>query len=75
MKFQDWQSAAVALALIIGDIALHMMGKEAQVLDTAIPVIVGAYVGGRVASVTVMNALGANNPPTPPTPPAQKEAR
>lgn len=56
---KDWQSAAVAIALVIGDVLLHVVDHPSPVLDQTIPIIVGAYIGGRVAVVSVATAAAA----------------
>jgi hypothetical protein len=62
---KDWQSAAVAIALVLGDVLLHLTDHPSPVLDQTIPIIVGAYIGGRVAVVSAAATTAANGKKTP----------
>lgn len=61
----DLPAMLVALALIIGDVTLHLAGQSsgAMPFDASIPVLVAVYIGGRVA---VSSANASNGKPSAP---------
>ena len=56
----------VALALIVGDTVLHLVGKPVAVYDEAVPVIVALYLGGHIARTTATATAAVANGKLPP---------
>lgn len=45
----DLPSTLIALAVIVGDVVLHLAGRQPGPFDEAVPIIVAVVVAGRVA--------------------------
>ena len=45
----DLPSTIIALAVVLGDVMLHMAGRSSGPFDEAVPIIVAVIVAGRVA--------------------------
>ena len=45
----DLPSTLIALAVVLGDVVLHLAGKASGPFDESVPIIVAVIVAGRVA--------------------------
>jgi len=63
----DLPAMVVAIALIAGDVVLHLAHEAAAAgpFDAAIPILVAVYIGGRSSAATIIALNGkAQTPPS-----------